>query len=68
MLQILFDFFSGKAKTKIYTTFLGWLLILHIDLIFLAIFTDQSVLFEKTNQLKGEYIVSYLTQLGNGQL
>ena len=64
MLQILFDFFSGKAKTKIYTTFLGWLLILHIDLIFLAIFTDQSVLFEKTNQLKGEYIVSYLTQLG----
>lgn len=64
MLQILFDFFSGKAKTRIYTTFLGWFLVFHIDILFIAIFTDQAIIYEKTNELKGEYIWSYMTNLG----
>lgn len=64
MLQVLFDFFSGKAKTRVYTTFLGWFLVLHIDILFIAIFTDQAIIYEKTNQLKGEYIWSYVTHLG----
>jgi hypothetical protein len=64
LIQLLFDFFSGKAKTRVYTTFLGWLLIFHIDILFIAIFTDQAVLFEKTNQLKGEYVFSYFVHFG----
>lgn len=64
MLQILFDFFSGKAKTRIYTTFLGWLLIFHIDILFIALFTDQGIIYQKTGQLKAEYLWSYITYLG----
>lgn len=64
MLQILFDFFSGKAKTRIYTTFLGWFLVFHIDILFIAIFMDQAIIYEKTNELKGEYIWSHMTNLG----
>jgi hypothetical protein len=59
----LFDFFSGRVKTRIYTTFLGWILVLHIDIIFIAFLTDQTILFEKTHQLKGEYIWSYVMNL-----
>ena len=64
MLQILFDFFSGKAKTRIYTTFLGWFLIFHIDILFIAIFTDQAIIYEKSGALKGEYVWSYMTYFG----
>jgi len=64
MLQILFDFFSGRAKTRIYTTFLGWVLVFHIDIILIAIFTDQAIIFQKTGQLKGEYIWFYVTNYG----
>jgi len=64
LLQLLFDFFSGKAKTRLYTTFLGWLLIFHIDVLFIAIFTDQEILFKKTGLLKNEYLWSYLTHEG----
>lgn len=64
MLQLLFDFFSGKAKTRIYTTFLGWMLIFHVDVLFIAIFTDQSIIYQKTGQLKGEYVWAYITGTG----
>lgn len=64
VLQLLFDFFSGRSKTRIYSTFLGWILIFHIDILFIAIFTDQTILFEKTHQLKGEYVWSYITRFG----
>lgn len=64
MLQLLFDFFSGRAKTRIYTTFLGWVLVFHIDIIFIAMFTDQAIIFQKTEQLKGEYVWSYITSYG----
>lgn len=60
----MFDFFSGKAKTRIYNTFLGWLLVFHIDILFIAIFTDQAIIFEKTKLLKGEYLWSYITHFG----
>lgn len=61
MLQLLFDFFSGRAKTRVYTTFLGWVLVFHIDILFIAFFTDQAIIFEKTHQLKGEYVWAYIT-------
>lgn len=64
MLQLLIDFFSGKAKTRIYTTFLGWLLIFHVDVIFIAVFTDQTILYDKTGLLKGEYVWVYLSHFG----
>lgn len=60
LLQLLFDFFGGKAKTRVYVTLLGWILILHIDILFIAILTDQRIIFEKTTQLKGEYVWSYI--------
>lgn len=63
MLQLLFDFFSGRVKTRIYTTFLGWILVFHADILFIAFFTDQAIIFEKTHQLKGEYVWSYITAL-----
>ena len=56
--------FSGKAKTGIYVTFLGWLLVFHVDVIFIALFLDQSLIYEKTGLLKGEYILSYITHFG----
>jgi hypothetical protein len=62
--QLLVDFFSGKAKTRIYTTFLGWLLIFHIDVIFIAALTDQTVLYDKTGLLKGEYVWAYISHFG----
>lgn len=64
LLPLLFDFFSGRAKTKVYSTFLGWALISHIDILFIAFLTDQALVFEKTNQLKGEYVWSYITAHG----
>lgn len=64
MLQLLFDFFNGKAKTRIFTTFLGWFLIFHIDILFIATFTDQALIFEKYHQLKGEYVWAYITAHG----
>lgn len=64
MLRLLFDFFGGKAKTRIYTTFLGWVLVFHIDIVFIALFIDQTIIFQKTTQLKGEYVLSYISELG----
>lgn len=68
LLQLVFDFFSGRAKTRIYTTFLGWILIFHIDILFIAFFTDQAIIFEKTHQLKGEYVWSYIIHFGWGAI
>lgn len=65
MLQTLLDFFSGKAKTRIYTTFLGWLAVFHLDIIFISLLTDQTLIYEKTKMLKGEYILQYVSHYGS---
>lgn len=64
MLQAFLDIFSGKAKTRVYVTFIGWFLLFHVDIIFIALFVDQSLIFSKTGLLKGEYIVSYALHFG----
>lgn len=64
MFQILLDIFSGKAKTKVYITFAGWMLFFHLDVIFMALFIDQNLIYKDTEMLKGEYIISYLFYYG----
>lgn len=36
----------------------------HIDILFIAFFTDQAIIFEKTHKLKSEYVWSYVTNYG----
>lgn len=47
---------AGRAKTHIYSVFIFWLLILHVNIIFSTLFLDQKLIFEKTHLLKDEYI------------
>lgn len=55
------DGVSGRAKTRIYRTFIIWLVILHIDFIYFALFVDQALVFKSTGLLKDEYItLNYL--------
>lgn len=50
------SYLAGRTKTRIYGIFTIWILLLHIDVIFAALFLDQKIIFEKTHLLKNEYI------------
>ena len=59
-MKSLYDFYelylAGKAKSRVYSLFLGWLTIFHLPIIFSAVFVDQQLIYQKYNLLKGEYI------------
>ncbi len=68
IIQMILDIISGRAKTRIYVTFVVWLLIMHCDVIFITLFQDQALIYQKTNLLKGEYILNYLSSSGTSVL
>ena len=50
------EYLAGKAKTRLYGVYIMWVFILHIPLIFSALFIDQGLIYKKTEMLKGEYL------------
>lgn len=54
--DLLTDYLSGRAKTRIYGIFLMWFTAFHIHIIYTALFVSQDLIYEKYGHLKGEYI------------
>lgn len=50
-----FDYLD-KARSRIYGIFALWLVVPHAPVLFAVFFTDQKLIFQKTNLLKNEYI------------
>jgi len=50
------EYLAGRAKTRLYGVYVIWTLLLHVPLIFSALFIDQNLIYEKTGLLKGEYL------------
>lgn len=55
LLNKIFDWMD-RAKSRIYAIYIFWLLVGFLPVLFVSLFVDQQLLYEKTKLLKNEYI------------
>lgn len=55
VIELISSYFD-RTKSRLLTVYFAWLAIIHLPIIYTAIFIDQSLLYEKTGMLKNEYI------------
>ncbi len=59
-------YLEGRARTRLYGTFLFWMLVVHAQIILTWIFVSQDLIYKATGLLKNEYIGYTYFRVGDG--
>ncbi len=59
-------YLEGRARTRLYGTFLFWIVVVHTPIIMTWIFVSQDLIYKSTGLLKNEYIAYTYFRVGDG--